>query len=148
MAGSTVFTEHGDAVGVRVRQWSQQHRVDDAEDGGVCADAERESEDGDDCEARIFPEHAQRETNVLHRLLHPQGLHWMDESGTARREAGKERRRRVRLWRERDNGDETECVRLTKLTKGEAKIAHPVIPLAMPPSDRRAWRAAPATSRR
>jgi hypothetical protein len=47
----------------RFRIWkrSQQHGIDDAEDRGVCADAERERERRDRSKARIFCEHSESE---------------------------------------------------------------------------------------
>ena len=43
----------------------QEDGVDDAEDGGVGADAECEREDGDDGEGRIFAKRAEGEADVL-----------------------------------------------------------------------------------
>jgi hypothetical protein len=41
------------------RTWSQQHRVDDAEYGGVRADTEPERDDGDEGEVRRLQQRAQ-----------------------------------------------------------------------------------------
>lgn len=44
---------------------TKQRAIYDREDGGVCADPEREGEDSDKGEAGGFAEHAQGEANVL-----------------------------------------------------------------------------------
>ena len=49
-----------EAIGVAIRQRPQQDGADDAEDGGVGADAERERDHGDGGEARRPPQRAQR----------------------------------------------------------------------------------------
>ena len=46
-------------IGVRIRQRPQQHGVDDAEHGGVGADAERQRQDGDEGESRPAPPEAE-----------------------------------------------------------------------------------------
>ena len=52
---------HADqSVGFGIRQRLQQHAVDDAEDGAVGADAERQREHGDEREARRLDEAADR----------------------------------------------------------------------------------------
>ena len=51
-----LFPERDEATGIRIRQRTQQHRVDEAEDRGVRADAEREREHGDRREARALAE--------------------------------------------------------------------------------------------
>ena len=56
--------------GIRDRKGAQQHRVEDRKDGGVGADAEGQGEDGDQREARIFDEGAQREADVLQQIFH------------------------------------------------------------------------------
>ena len=55
---------------LRLRKWErlEQNRVNDAEDGGVRANADREREDRDDSETRFFEELAESETNVLHDI--------------------------------------------------------------------------------
>ena len=52
-------------VGIGPRQRPQQHGVDDAEDRGVGADAERQREDRHRGEARIARERAGAETQIL-----------------------------------------------------------------------------------
>ena len=64
-----------------IRQRREQDRVDDSEDRGVCADAEREREDRDQSEPRRFAQLAKGVAEVVHRnsrvssfefrLLHP-----------------------------------------------------------------------------
>jgi len=48
--------DRDELAGVPIRQLSQQHRVDDAEDRGVRADAERERENDDERERGRMPE--------------------------------------------------------------------------------------------
>ena len=48
-----------------IRQRAEQHGMDDAEDGGVGADAEREGADDDRGEPRRAQERAHRELGVL-----------------------------------------------------------------------------------
>src|SRR5690242_764767 len=50
----TFLVEKNEPIGLFIRKWTQQHRVNNAEDRGVCADAEREGDDHDDRDARIF----------------------------------------------------------------------------------------------
>ncbi len=47
----------------------QQHRVHGAEHGGICAHAERESNDSDNRETRALAQHAQTVANVLEQGL-------------------------------------------------------------------------------
>ena len=47
-----LFPEHDDPLRIAERQPFEQHRVDDREDRGVGADAERERQDSDSREAR------------------------------------------------------------------------------------------------
>ena len=56
--------------GVANRKRAQQDSVDEAEDGGVGADAEGESENGDGGEAWRLAEHPQPESEVLKKGLH------------------------------------------------------------------------------
>jgi len=56
-----------DPVGLGIGQRPEQQGVDDAEDRGVCADAEGEREDGHGCEAGRFGELPQGETEVVHQ---------------------------------------------------------------------------------
>ncbi len=53
-------------LGVRVWQRPQEDAVDDAEDGGVGADAKREREDRHDGEAGVLDERPDRVANVVH----------------------------------------------------------------------------------
>ena len=64
------LSEHRhETVGVRVRQRPQEHGVDDAEHGGVGADAKGERKDGDEREGRTPPPEPKRIANVLHHLV-------------------------------------------------------------------------------
>ena len=58
-------TEGDELVRFGKRERLEQDRVDHAEDGGVRADPERESEDRDDGEARFFDELAQGVAKVV-----------------------------------------------------------------------------------
>src|SRR5436190_22871121 len=51
------------------RQRLEEDRIDHAEDGGVGADSERESQDGDESEARMLDQLAQAVANVGHHML-------------------------------------------------------------------------------
>ncbi len=53
-AGRRLAPGEDDALGVRIRERLEEHGVDDAEDGGACADAKGEGEYGDDRESRRF----------------------------------------------------------------------------------------------
>ena len=64
------FAETEQLLGVWVWQWPQEDRVDHAEDGGVCADTERKSEDGESGEPGRFRDHAKRVADVLKQGLH------------------------------------------------------------------------------
>ena len=57
--------EH-EAVGGRVRQRAQQHLIQQAEDGGIGANPERQRQDGDEREDRLLAQRAQRVSDVLH----------------------------------------------------------------------------------
>ena len=61
-------------VGLGIGERSQQRGVDDAEDSGVGADAEGESEDGDGCEAGIFQEQAESKAGVTQQVHHARAL--------------------------------------------------------------------------
>jgi hypothetical protein len=54
-----------------IGQRTEQDSMDDAEDGGVGADAEREGADDDRGEARCAPERAHRESGVLPEVVEP-----------------------------------------------------------------------------
>ena len=59
------------AIGTGIRQRSEQHGMDDAEDGGVGADAEREGAHDDRGEPRRAQERARRESRVLTEVAEP-----------------------------------------------------------------------------
>ena len=72
MAGESLASEariqrvqHHQPLGVVVRVRFQQDAVDDAEDGGVDADAEAQTQDRDCGEGLAVPEAAQRVASVL-----------------------------------------------------------------------------------
>jgi hypothetical protein len=53
-------------IGIRVWQRSKQDGVDDAEDGGVGADAEREREHGKDAEPGMLEKLTKCESEIVH----------------------------------------------------------------------------------
>ena len=57
---------------VRFGEWKriEEYTVDDGEEGGVGADAQSESEDGDGGEAGILEEHAHAVADVLPKIHH------------------------------------------------------------------------------
>ena len=55
-----------DPIAVGIWERLEEDRVDDTEDRGVRANAEREGEDGDESEARRFPQLTQSEAQVVH----------------------------------------------------------------------------------
>ena len=57
-------------VGLRVGQRLEQHRVDHAENGGACADTERERYERGDRERRIFAQRANAESEVAQPSTH------------------------------------------------------------------------------
>jgi hypothetical protein len=60
-----VAPHHHDAIRIAIRQRPQDHRVDDAENRRVGADAERERQQRDERKARLLDERANREAKVL-----------------------------------------------------------------------------------
>ena len=56
-------------IGVGVRQRLEQGLVNEAEDGGVRANPERQRQDGDDGEDGLLPERPKRVADVLHGCL-------------------------------------------------------------------------------
>ena len=55
--------------GVRIRERAQQHLVEQAENGGVCADAQRQRQDGDEGEQRLLAQGPERVADVMHGRL-------------------------------------------------------------------------------
>ena len=53
------------------RQRPQHHRIDNAEDGGIGADAERQCKNRNGGKARRFCQHTQRIAQILYRLFDP-----------------------------------------------------------------------------
>jgi hypothetical protein len=62
--------DRDEAIRLPVRERTQQHRVDDAEDRGVRADSEREGEDDDRGEGRALGETAEAVTDVAEEGVH------------------------------------------------------------------------------
>ena len=63
------FVQVNEPIRLRIGQRPEQDVVDDAEDGAVRADAEREGEHGDDGEARRFAELAESEAEIVHGIF-------------------------------------------------------------------------------
>ena len=59
------FADPDQALGFRIRQRPQQHRIDDAEEGRVRADPDREQEDGDGGEPGTLADRAKRVAEIL-----------------------------------------------------------------------------------
>jgi len=62
--------DHGDALGIGIRQRSQQHCIDDAEDRTIGADSERQDDDRAQCKPRILAQHAEGILQVLQNIVH------------------------------------------------------------------------------
>src|SRR5881394_2222496 len=58
-------------MGISIRKWSQQERIDNAEYCGRCANAKREGENRDASESWGFAQHAQAEVQILYEVLNP-----------------------------------------------------------------------------
>jgi hypothetical protein len=65
-----VVRQRQESGGIRIRKGPQQDAVDDAEDRGVGADAEREGRDGHCGESRVRREAAQGEAQILAESSH------------------------------------------------------------------------------
>ena len=60
--------------GLYDRQLPQQHLVDEREDGGICANSEREGQDGDNREQRAAAKSPEREAKVGQEGIHREAL--------------------------------------------------------------------------
>ena len=60
-----VSSNRNELIGIFIRQRKKQHGVNDGENRGVGADAQRKREDSDNGEAGILPQHARAETQIL-----------------------------------------------------------------------------------
>src|SRR5439155_12211728 len=58
-------------MGISIRKWSQQERIDNTEYCGRCANAKREGENRDASESWGFAQHAQAEAHILNEILNP-----------------------------------------------------------------------------
>ena len=56
---------------VLVREWTEEDVIDQAENGGVCADTEREGKNGDSREAGVALKPADAVLQVLSKLVEP-----------------------------------------------------------------------------
>src|SRR5215472_258617 len=63
------FIQNHDSIRVWVRQGLQQYCVDDAEDRGVHANAQRQCQNGDRTETRLLPQHSECVSNILFQTL-------------------------------------------------------------------------------
>jgi hypothetical protein len=66
-----VVADPDQALRMRARQRTQQHRVHHAEDRGVHADPEGKSQNDDRREPRIAAQHAETVPHILEQLLEP-----------------------------------------------------------------------------
>src|SRR6185503_13562732 len=62
---TSLLIHHDETVSVFVGEWSQQHTVNHAEDRGVGADAQRQSNYGGECKPRIPAQDPQTKLNIL-----------------------------------------------------------------------------------
>jgi hypothetical protein len=62
--------EHHDPVGIGVGKRAKEHGVDDREDGGRGADAQRERRDGGEGERALLTKRSQGILDVLDELFH------------------------------------------------------------------------------
>ncbi len=69
-AARVALPNHHQLFGIIKRQRPQQHGVDDAEDGSVCADSQREGHNRDHAHARGLEHHANPVTDVLPERFH------------------------------------------------------------------------------
>ena len=69
-----LLVEHDQLIGSSDRQLSQQHLVDEREDGGVCADPERQGQDRHNREQRASAKPTHREPKVGKQSVHRDGL--------------------------------------------------------------------------
>ena len=81
--------EIDDAIRVRKRKRTKENAVDQAEDGGIRADAETERDDGDGGKAFMLQEHSNAVTNVVKQRVH-------DSLGVVRRRSIESRHVRER----------------------------------------------------
>jgi hypothetical protein len=65
------FSNPDDAIRVTERQWLEQGRIHDTEDGRIRTDAEGERDDGNGREAGILRQHPQAVANILKKILKP-----------------------------------------------------------------------------
>jgi len=64
------FLNRDDSFGGAVRQTSQEHAIDDAEDRRACTDAECESDDDDRSEARMLQQSPHAVANIFNYRIH------------------------------------------------------------------------------
>ena len=60
-----VIGRANEAIRIGERQWTKKNAVDQAEDGGVSADAQRKSQDSHGCETEVLAQRPQRKGEVL-----------------------------------------------------------------------------------
>ncbi len=64
------LAEMEELAGFAVRQWAQQRRIDNGENGRVCADAQSQRQDDHQRKSGVVPQHADGITQVLHKRAH------------------------------------------------------------------------------
>ena len=65
------LAEMEELAGFAVRQWAQQRRIDDGENGRVCADAQSHGEHRHHAKSGIFAKHAPAVAQILSEILQP-----------------------------------------------------------------------------
>src|SRR3954464_14775538 len=66
-----VLMKDNEIFPVWIRKWPEQHAIDDAEDGGIGTDSQREGKDYQRGEAGIMRNHPQTKAQILHKNLDP-----------------------------------------------------------------------------
>jgi hypothetical protein len=59
-----------DLAGILDGKRPKEKGIDDAEDGGVGADTQRERQHGDGCKSGVLDQHSRGEANILPERLH------------------------------------------------------------------------------
>ena len=64
------FVQHHDPIGIWIRKRPKQNGINDAKNGGVGANAEREGQHRDKSECRLFCQHPQGISKILENGMH------------------------------------------------------------------------------
>src|SRR5712672_1513094 len=68
---ANVFINHDETIGLRIRQSFEQDRIDDREDGGVCANTQGQRQNGDERETGVLAQHASGVAQILQKFFEP-----------------------------------------------------------------------------